>query len=120
MIIESSAKIVRAEISKLLIAYKVSPEDRIGATCDLIEYLALRMREPSDVDVFNLAVFVQRELDRFTYSDGRYADTVDTLAALAFSIKLGSAEFYRALSRLPGCFGKSAGGMSAYPRHRYG
>ncbi|MGN6210452.1 hypothetical protein [Asticcacaulis sp.] len=120
MIIESSAKIVRAEIAKRLIAYKLTPEDRIGATCDVIEYLALRMREPSDVDVFNLAVFVQRELDLFDDSDGNYTQTVDTLAALAFSVKLGSAAFYQAISRLSECFEKRARAKASHGRRTEG
>lgn len=106
MIIDSSANIVRADLARLLVTYKVEPEDRIGITCDVIEYLALRMRERSDVDVFNLAVFVQRDLDRFMYDHGNYPDTIASLANVAFAIKLGRAEFYQAISATPVCFGK--------------
>ena len=106
MIIESSANIVRADIARMLVSYKVQLDDRIGATDDLIEYLALRMSERSDVDVFNLAVFVQRELDMFIFADGSYPDTIANLARVAFAIKLGGAEFYRAISSASACLGQ--------------
>ena len=106
MIIESSANIIRADIARLLVAYKIEPQDRIGVTFDLIECLALRMRERTDVDVFNLAVFVQFELDEFLSAHGSYPLTIENLAKVAFAIRLGKAEFYRAICRDAVCAGK--------------
>jgi hypothetical protein len=107
MIIERKPNIIRADIAGLLVAYKLQPEDRIGSTCDVIEYLALRMRERSDIDVFNIAVFVQRELDKFTFGGSSYPETIETLVAVAFAIRQGNAQFYQAISRVPVCFGKA-------------
>jgi hypothetical protein len=106
MIIESSANIVRADLARLLIMYKIEPEDRIGITCDVVEYLALRMPQRSDLDVFNLAGFVQRELDNFIAGNGCYPDKIERLASIAFAAKLGSAELYQAMSRVSDCLGK--------------
>lgn len=106
MIIESSANIIRADIARLLVAYKIEPEERIGVTFDLIESLALRMPDRTDVDVFNLAVFVQRELDTFLRARGSYPLTIESLANVAFAMRLGRPEFYRAISRDAVCEGK--------------
>ena len=97
MIIESSANIIRADIARLLVSYKVQPEDRIGITCDVVEYLALRMDERSDVDVFNLAIFVEKALQNFLNAHGSYPATINSFASVASAIRRGKAAFYGAI-----------------------
>jgi len=106
MIIDSSASIIRANIARLLVAYKIEPEDRIGLTLDLIECLARSMPARTDDDVFNLAVFVQFELDEFLRAHGSYPLTIENLANVAFAMRLGRPEFYRAICRDAACIGK--------------
>lgn len=80
--------------------FKLHPESRIAITVDLNKYIALRMSERSDVDVFNLAMYIQSELDSVLFVDGNGEDTVDNLVNVAQAVKRGSAAFYKTISHM--------------------
>ena len=97
MIIESSSLAIKSQLAKLLVNYRVEPLDREGAALDIIEFIALGLRQADDDQVFNLALFVSRNLAAFAAGTSSYIDVHTRLARAAMAARLGCVEFLKTL-----------------------
>ena len=97
MIIESSLILVKSQLAKLLVNYRVEPLDRETIVLDIVKFIALRLGKADDDQVFNLALFVSTNLAAFVAGTIAYIDVHSRLTRTAIAARLGPAEFWSSL-----------------------
>ncbi len=97
MIIESSSMLVKSQLAKLLVTFRVEPLDREAITLDIVEFIARRLPKADDDQVFNLALFVSANLKAFLVGRLGYPDVHSRLAKAALTARLGPSEFLKCL-----------------------
>ena len=97
MIIESSSILVKSQLAKLLVNFRVEPLDREAIALDIVEFIALRLGKADDDEVFNLALFVSTNLASFVAGTVAYVDIHARLTRAAIAARLGLTEFWRSL-----------------------
>jgi len=95
MIVESSATHVKSELSRLLIAFR-SDEHSSDVSLDVIEFIALRMRERADDQVAEMGFYVRVNLLGFVAGRFSYYEVHDRLVRAALAAPLGHADLREA------------------------
>ena len=98
MIIESSSILVKSQLARFLVNFRVEPRDRDAIVLDIVEFIALRLKQADDDQVFNLALFVSSNLAAFVAGTIAYVDLHARLTRTALAAQLGPTEFWRSLN----------------------
>ncbi len=98
MIIESSAILVKSRLAALLVNFRVDPLDREAIVLDIVEFIALRLTKADDDQVFNLALFVSRNLSAFLDGTIAYIDVHTRLTRAAVAARLGPTAFLQSVN----------------------
>ncbi len=98
MIVESSSILVKSQLAKLLVNFRVEPLDREAIVLDIVEFIALRLGKADDDQVFNLALFVSTNLAAFVTGAIDYIEVHTRLTRTAIAARLGPTEFLRSIN----------------------
>jgi hypothetical protein len=96
MIITDDIQITRAQMAALLLAFRLE-ERREDIAFDMIEMIALRMRQREDMDVFELGIFVRANLACFELGSLSFPDIHARFMAAVIAAPLGPVVFAEAL-----------------------
>lgn len=89
MIVETSTHVVRSVLSVLLTVYKMDNREDSDVALDVIEFIALRMREHQDHQVAEMGTFVRACLIGYFHDRLSYEDAHERLVAAALYAPLG-------------------------------
>ncbi len=96
MIATDEIQIVRAQMAALLLAFRLEMRND-DIPLDIIELIALRMRQNADIDVFELGIFVRANLACFDLGTLSFQNIHARFMAAALAAPIGPVEFAETL-----------------------